>query len=126
MLLDIAKKMADEVDSMSFVAPVSHVYNPLRYAWVPHAEYLTRYGTGHKEVLLLGMNPGPFGMAQSGVPFGEVTVVRDWLGIEAPVTQPRHPHPKRPVAGFACQRHEISGQRLWGWRNMSIILRHKS
>lgn len=100
---------------MAFAAPVSHVYNPLRYAWAPHAEYLKRYGENHKEVLLLGMNPGPFGMAQTGVPFGEVTSVRDWLGIDAPVVQPRDPHPRRPVDGFACQRHEVSGQRLWGW-----------
>jgi single-strand selective monofunctional uracil DNA glycosylase len=65
--------------------------------------------------VLLGMNPGPFGMAQTGVPFGEVALVRDWLGIEAPVARPKREHPKRPVAGFACTRSEVSGQRLWGW-----------
>ncbi|CAK0768169.1 single-strand selective monofunctional uracil DNA glycosylase [Gammaproteobacteria bacterium] len=114
-LIDITKRLADEVEAMTFSAPVSHVYNPLRYAWAPHAEYLTRYGKGHKEVLLLGMNPGPFGMAQTGVPFGEVDLVRNWLGIEAPVSRPRYEHPKRPVEGFACRRHEVSGQRLWSW-----------
>ena len=25
------------------------------------------------------MNPGPFGMVQTGVPFGEVEAVRSWL-----------------------------------------------
>ena len=61
------------------------------------------------------MNPGPFGMVQTGVPFGDVAMVRDWLGITAPVGKPRNEHPKRPVAGFACQRSEVSGARLWGW-----------
>ena len=30
---------------------------------------------------MLGMNPGPFGMAQTGVPFGDVAMVRDFVGI---------------------------------------------
>ena len=60
------------------------------------------------------MNPGPWGMAQTGVPFGEIAAVRDWLGISAPVGQPAYPHPKRPVEGFACERSEVSGRRLWG------------
>src|SRR5688572_32536315 len=61
------------------------------------------------------MNPGPFGMAQTGVPFGDVAMVRDWLGIVAAVAKPRDEHPKRPVLGFECQRSEVSGARLWGW-----------
>ena len=61
------------------------------------------------------MNPGPFGMAQTGVPFGDVTMVREFLGIEGPVGKPPHEHPKRPVAGFACHRSEVSGTRFWGW-----------
>jgi single-strand selective monofunctional uracil DNA glycosylase len=54
-------------------------------------------------------------MAQTGVPFGEVHLVRDWLGLEAPVGKPVHEHPKRPVEGFECSRSEVSGRRLWGW-----------
>ncbi|MDR0633630.1 MAG: single-stranded DNA-binding protein, partial [Azoarcus sp.] len=64
--------------------------------------------------VFLGMNPGPFGMVQTGVPFGEVAAVRDWLGLEGPVGQPAHVNPKRPVEGFACARSEVSGRRLWG------------
>jgi single-strand selective monofunctional uracil DNA glycosylase len=59
------------------------------------------------------MNPGPWGMAQTGVPFGEIEHVRDWLKIECNVQKPTHPHPKRPVEGFACSRSEVSGRRLW-------------
>ena len=60
-------------------------------------------------------NPHPFGMAQTGVPFGEVHMVRGWLGIESPIGRPPVEHPKRPVEGFACHRSEVSGARVWGW-----------
>jgi single-strand selective monofunctional uracil DNA glycosylase len=93
---------------------VRYVYNPLVYARRPHEIYLRRHGATLKRVLFLGMNPGPFGMAQTGVPFGAVEPVRGWLGIEAPVSHPRHEHPKRPVLGFGCTRNEVSGVRLWG------------
>jgi single-strand selective monofunctional uracil DNA glycosylase len=100
---------------MSFSPPVAYTYNPLEYARKPHEEYLSRFGTGKKEALLLGMNPGPFGMAQTGVPFGDVRMVRDWMGIEAKVVAPRKEHPKRRIQGFACPRKEVSGERLWTW-----------
>ena len=111
----IADELCSGVSKLRFGPPVSYVYNPLDYAREIHTEYLRRYGGGPKEVLLLGMNPGPWGMAQTGVPFGEVAAVRDWLGIEAQVVGPAHEHPKRPVLGLACQRSEVSGRRLWGW-----------
>jgi single-strand selective monofunctional uracil DNA glycosylase len=114
-LVEISRALSARVGGLRFAEPVCCVYNPLEYAREPHELYLTRYGGGRKDVLLLGMNPGPFGMAQTGVPFGDVTMVRDWLGIEAPVGKPRDEHPKRPVAGFACHRSEVSGTRLWGW-----------
>jgi single-strand selective monofunctional uracil DNA glycosylase len=109
-----ARKLADDVDALRFAPPVTHVYNPLRYAAEAHREYLRRYAAGPKRVVLLGMNPGPFGMAQTGVPFGEVRLVRDWLGIDVPVGKPEREHEKRPVEGFACTRSEVSGARLWG------------
>jgi single-strand selective monofunctional uracil DNA glycosylase len=114
-LVDIARRLSNDVKRLRFAKPVAYVYNPLDYAWKPHRAYLERYGRGEPQVILLGMNPGPFGMAQTGVPFGDVGMVRDWLGIEAPVEHPSHEHPKRRVSGFRCQRGEVSGQRLWGW-----------
>jgi single-strand selective monofunctional uracil DNA glycosylase len=113
-LLAHAATLRDAVDRLTFGHPVAYTYNPLRYAWAPHAAYLTRYGTGQKRVVFLGMNPGPFGMAQTGVPFGEIPAVRDWLRINEPVDIPFPEHPKRPVTGFACTRSEVSGRRLWG------------
>jgi single-strand selective monofunctional uracil DNA glycosylase len=114
-LVDISRSLSERVAALRFADPVRYIYNPLEYARVSHELYLSRYGGSPKEVLLLGMNPGPFGMAQTGVPFGDVTMVRDWLGIVAPVTKPRDEHPKRPVLGFDCHRTEVSGTRLWGW-----------
>ncbi len=113
-VIEAAHILRDAVDRLRFAAPVAHVYNPLDYAWTAHEAYLRRYAAGPKRVLFLGMNPGPFGMAQTGVPFGEVAAVRDWLGISAPIRSPAGTHPKRPITGFACPRTEISGQRLWG------------
>lgn len=113
-LLAPAAALRDAVDLLQFGPPVARTYNPLRYAWEPHAAYLSRYGAGRKRVVFLGMNPGPFGMTQTGVPFGEVAAVRDWMRIQEPVTKPALEHPKRPITGFACTRSEVSGRRLWG------------
>lgn len=109
-----AERLADGVDALDFAPPVTHIYNPLRYAWPSHRSYLEQYAGSRKKVIFMGMNPGPFGMAQTGVPFGEVALVRDWIGVEESILSPEHVHPKRPIEGFACQRSEVSGRRLWG------------
>jgi single-strand selective monofunctional uracil DNA glycosylase len=114
-LVKISRELSRAVSELRFSAPVTHVYNPLEYAWAAHAAYLERWGRGKKEVVLLGMNPGPFGMAQTGVPFGDVTLVRDFVGVSAEVGRPEREHPARPVLGFECARSEVSGTRLWGF-----------
>jgi single-strand selective monofunctional uracil DNA glycosylase len=65
--------------------------------------------------MMVGMNPGPFGMAQTGVPFGDVNMVTEWMRIRTAIGQPADPHPKRPITGFDCPRGEVSGRRLWDW-----------
>jgi single-strand selective monofunctional uracil DNA glycosylase len=107
--------LSERVDALSFGPPVTHVYNPLAYAREPAWRFLERAGGARGRVLLLGMNPGPYGMVQTGVPFGTVSRVRGWLGIVDAVGQPAVEHPKRPVNGFDCPREEISGERFWGW-----------
>lgn len=114
-LTQIVDELSEGVRGLELSEPVTHVYNPLEYAGETHRQYLERYGTAPKEVLLVGMNPGPWGMAQTGVPFGEVELVRDWLGIEGDVGRPEEENPNRPIEGFDCSRREVSGQRLWGW-----------
>jgi len=116
----IARRLARDMQALHFSTP-SHVYNPLVYTWAAHREYLSRYGTAPGRVLLLGMNPGPWGMAQTGVPFGDVAMVRDWfdiplqLGRELPAQ-----HRKYPILGKDCRRSEGSGARLWHWAQQRV------
>ena len=109
-----ARDLARDADGLHFSPPTACIYNPLQYAWRSHKQYIEKYGSGRKKVVFLGMNPGPFGMAQTGVPFGEITAVRDWMQVSADIEQPVHTHPKRPIQGFGCLRSEVSGRRLWG------------
>ena len=113
-LIAAAQRLSASVGKLKFAAPVTHVYNPLDYAWRAHELYLRRYGNTPKRVIFLGMNPGPFGMAQTGIPFGQIAAVRDWLGISERIDRPGKENPTRPVLGFDCHRSEISGERLWG------------
>lgn len=113
-LIRAASVLSDRLDPIRFSAPVSHVYNPLRHAGRGYRRYLRRFADSPKRVVFLGMNPGPYGMTQTGVPFGEVSAVRDWLQIEERIDRPFDEHPKRRVDGFACTRSEVSGARLWG------------
>lgn len=114
-LTSASRRLARKVDQLTFGGAVAYIYNPLNYAREVHEQYLTRFGSGTKRVVLLGMNPGPFGMMQTGVPFGEVAAVRDWMGLRGQVKEPKHWHPKRRIEGLACERSEVSGRRLWGW-----------
>jgi single-strand selective monofunctional uracil DNA glycosylase len=114
-LKTISRNLSREVAKLEFSEPIAYVYNPLEYAREPHEAYLETHGRGTKTVVMVGMNPGPFGMAQTGVPFGDVAMARDFLGITGKVKRPENEHPKRTVTGFDCPRSEVSGTRLWGW-----------
>jgi single-strand selective monofunctional uracil DNA glycosylase len=113
-LLRAAERLIACIENLNFTAPVAYVYNPLVYAWAAYRSYLERFAATPKRVMLLGMNPGPWGMAQTGVPFGEILAVREWMGIEEQVRRPEEEHPRRPVMGFSVTRSEVSGKRLWG------------
>lgn len=114
VLINAARHLSRTVNELEFAPPVSHCYNPLDYAWGPNEIYLRRFGNNRKKIVFIGMNPGPFGMVQCGVPFGEIGAVRDWMGISGPVGRPARENPKRPIEGFDCVRSEVSGRRLWG------------
>lgn len=111
----ILNDLLNDLRDLHFGPPVSHVYNPLAYAGKPYRRYFHLYGSPPKQVVFLGMNPGPWGMAQTGIPFGEVQSVKEWLKIREPVQSPPKTHPKRPVLGLSCPKREVSGKRLWGW-----------
>ena len=93
---------------------VAHVTNPLDYAWELHEQFIRKWAGFGAKTLLLGMNPGPYGMAQTGVPFGATKMATDILRMEAVELQtPSGAHPKRPVQGLSMERQEVSGTRFW-------------
>ena len=111
----IHRRLSARLQRLAFTAPTTHVYNPLVYAREPAERYFEQVSEKPLRAVFVGMNPGPYGMAQTGVPFGTIPMVRDWLGIQGAVGSPDPEHPKRPVQGFACTREEVSGTRFWGW-----------
>ncbi|MDP6479222.1 MAG: single-stranded DNA-binding protein [Phycisphaerales bacterium] len=113
-IVEVSARLSEDLSGLVFHPPVTHVYDPTKYARRSHVAYL-EFARRGVDALLLGMNPGPWGMAQTGVPFGEVAHVREFLGISEPVDRPDPEHPKRPVLGFECPRSEVSGRRLWSW-----------
>lgn len=113
--LNIQLELNTKLKPLDFKPPVAYVYNPLEYAFKGNEAYVKKYCQGPKKLLFVGMNPGPFGMVQTGVPFGEIKAVREWLQIEEEIGQPERVCPQRPVLGFACKRSEVSGFRLWNF-----------
>lgn len=112
--LNIFQRLCDEVETLNFSSPVVSVYNPLRYARHGFEQY-AKFSHGRKQVVFLGINPGPWGMAQTGIPFGEINAVKNFLGInEITITPPVNQNVSYPVRGLECGRSEVSGKRLWG------------
>ena len=128
--MDIGVQLAEAAQHLSVICDaaipklekktiVAHATNPLDYAWPHHEQYLLKWGNRGGKTLLLGMNPGPWGMAQTGVPFGATEVAQSFLQIEARgLETPSNAHPKRPIEGMALERQEISGTRLWNLMKM--------
>ena len=107
-LLRIEEKFCDELEELELWDSYC-VYNPLIYAAAPRKKYIKSYLNSSRENLFLGMNPGPYGMAQNGIPFGDTHFVTEWLDISGEVTQPPYQHPKKPILGFDCSRRDQSG-----------------
>lgn len=112
-LLQYATALNEKLRKLSFNSPVQYVYNPVEYAYDMHAAFIKRYCQSEKKILLLGMNPGPWGMVQTGIPFGEINMVKEWYQIEAKINKPAIECPQREVMGLDCHRSEISGKRLY-------------
>ncbi|XP_023328801.1 single-strand selective monofunctional uracil DNA glycosylase isoform X2 [Eurytemora carolleeae] len=113
-VLKIEVKLAEYLMTLDYTrSPVKYLSNPLDHAELPHRIFLQKYLDGEKKIIFLGMNPGPWGMCQTGIPFGEIEACKGFLGISAPVKTPKTFHPRRPIEGFDCKRKEVSGQRFW-------------
>jgi single-strand selective monofunctional uracil DNA glycosylase len=113
-LIQAGRELADELRPLRFSDPVTHTYLTVDYAREGYEAYLSKFGNSKKRALLLGMNPGPFGMAQTGVPFGEIDAVKNWMKLSPQIGRPDNEHPKRKITGMACEKSEVSGRRLWG------------
>ncbi|CAF95523.1 unnamed protein product, partial [Tetraodon nigroviridis] len=113
--LQVELELNAHLRRLTFSEPVRYRYNPLEYAWETHRCYVEKYCRGGQKILFLGMNPGPFGMAQTGVPFGEVKAVVDWLKVTGEVGHPPDEHPRRRISGLSCTQSEVSGARFWGF-----------
>lgn len=111
-MMEIERKLRDDCSSLSFSFN-GYIYNPLEYAWDVHCRYQELAVQPGCHVLFLGMNPGPFGMMQTGIPFGCIPLCQDYLGLDGTVIRPEREHPRRPVLGFECKREEVSGRRFW-------------
>ena len=114
IIKNIYGELSKEISGMKFSAPAVIVYNPLQYASDGLEKYL-RYSKGSKRVIFVGMNPGPWGMAQTGVPFGEVSAVKNFLKLDdIRIDKPENEHEAYKITGLECPRSEVSGKRLWG------------
>lgn len=114
LLIKRTKKFAQDIDKVKSIIPDNlFVYNPLKYAGDMHLQFIERYAIKNTKVLFLGMNPGPFGMTQNGIPFGEGSFVRDYFKFDGIIKQPKKQLPSRPIQGLACPRSEVSGLRFW-------------
>lgn len=76
--IKIEEELVKELDDLkeNFVKHTGYVFNPLEYAAEPHKEYVRKYCNGPKKVLFLGMNPGPTGMAQTGVSHNFINICK--------------------------------------------------
>ena len=106
-LIKIARELSQSVCSLSFKLPTAYAYNPLEYAWEIHRQYLELAGDGKKKVVFLGMNPGPYGMAQTGVPFGDsVRAGLDGIKRRSQEAPPRASKASRGWIGVHQERSE--------------------
>ncbi|XP_075222511.1 single-strand-selective monofunctional uracil-DNA glycosylase [Lycorma delicatula] len=116
-ILEIEKKLVLKLTSENIEVklnpPVEYIYNPLEYAFEVHSNFVNKFCNEKKQLLFLGMNPGPWGMMQTGVPFGDINTVKNWLKLSGNITEPHRQHPNKRVKGFDCKRVEVSGKRFW-------------
>lgn len=116
-VLKITTRLRDRASKICFEHKVGWYYNPLDYAWPVHRAYKESLCNPSGRALLVGMNPGPWGMGQTGVPFGDPQIVGDWMGLgkDFVIKKPASERDSRPVNGFDSERREGSGQRLYGF-----------
>ncbi|KAK0182484.1 hypothetical protein PV327_000623 [Microctonus hyperodae] len=114
-LIALEYELTKRIELIKFGPPVEYVYSPIEYALSVHLNFLNKYCCGTKNILFLGMNPGPWGMSQTGIPFGEINSVVNWLKLSGFIGKPQKEQNDRKITGFNCKRSEISGRRFWNF-----------
>lgn len=115
-LLTLDKQTIKKMDVLKFdKKKVQYVYNPVDYAYAGYSRYVRKYLKSSKKILFVGLNPGPYGMCQTGIPFGDVSTVKEWMELEMDISKPLDECPKKPVDGLKCTTVEQSGKRFWGF-----------
>lgn len=71
-LLNVASSLNSNINNLKFSNPIKYIYNPTVYAYDPFKKYIEKYGSTEKHILFIGMNPGPFGMSQTGVSVNKI------------------------------------------------------
>ena len=113
-LIKASRRLVQQCALIEFPEDINLIYNPLEYAAAPYEEYLTKFAATPKKNIFIGINPGPWGMVQTGIPFGEVNAVKNYLKIKKAPQTPMTMNPVLPILGQSCSRAEVSGKRLWG------------
>jgi len=114
-IIKLSNELSKQMDELTFSLPVKYVYNPLSYSFLTYLQYLNRINFNDVNIYI-GINPGPYGMSQTGIPFGDYYFVKNFLNIKKekllnlPLT-----HHKKPIYGFDINKREASGKRLWAF-----------
>lgn len=65
--LNLADELNLSLEQFEIPKKVEAVYNPTIYARQTFEMYVKKYCNSPKPIIYFGMNPGPFGMSQTGV-----------------------------------------------------------
>jgi len=95
------------------------VINPLEYLWLQYGYYTSCYHNQYPRAMIIGMNPGPKGMSQTGIPFGSPNIIPSILPNKSLFNEIRDNEgspvssPHRRITGPSNTTVEVSGNRLW-------------
>ena len=65
--IELETNLANRLMEIPYPHDIDTIYNPLDYAIKPHTYFVEKYANeAPKDILFLGMNPGPWGMGQTG------------------------------------------------------------
>lgn len=110
--IERVKEQAEDADRLvrSLRLPkTDRVLNVHRYAWDAYEAFLRKYySDGKPRVFAISMNPGPYGAVQTGIPFTDKAMARQFLPNFGKLV-------KGPPAWARSERNEMSAGKLIAW-----------